>query len=288
MEYAITSKLRGIERGWIVVGKDIEYGKVCNVCGVMKVLGEYTPSKELYDGRMNRCKPCNAKRQSEYSKANPEIRRKSERKWREANPDKVKAMASRSRKRNIDGYRRRLQEWRAENPERNKEINQRYKQKHPERVKESQRLYTQNNPDKVKANARRWQLANPEKVIIIAANRRARERSLPNNFDKEWSEMLFKIYGGCVLTGETKDIHWDHFIPLATGKGGTTYGNMVPLQSTLNLQKGAKNPIEFLMDAGMSDQRLFDVLWVLGHFNDMNVLEYVNYVYECFEEKEVS
>lgn len=241
MEYAITSKLRGIERGWIVVGNDIEYGKKCNVCGEMKTLSEYTPSKELYDGKMNRCKPCNAKRVGEYAKANPEIRRKSEIKWREANPDKVKAMSKKSRQRNAEGYKRRLKEFHARNPEAKK---------------------------------------------IYHANRRARLLALPNNFTTEWAEVLLELYGGCIVTGKTEDLHWDHFIPIKTGHGGTTFGNMIPLHSAVNMRKSAGNPIDFLMSEGFTDTQLYGVLYTLAKFNQMTVAEYIEYVYGCFDEKE--
>lgn len=267
MNYEITSIHRGVKRGWIEVDGAKVDGKVCTKCGLMQPLSNYTPNKSAYDGHFNICKKCRAERQREYAKEKPEIRRKSERKWRENHPDKVKEMAKRSRKKNIDGYRRRLREWRKKNPEKSKEINRRY------RV---------NNLEKVKESSKKWREANKDKIVLYAANRRARLRGLPCNFDDEWAELLLKLYGGCIVTGEKEDIHWDHFIPVSTGKGGTTYGNMVPLKSTLNIRKSNKNPIEFLLDEGVTYEKLCDILYILAWLNKMTVIEYVRYVYECF------
>lgn len=241
MEYAITSKLRGIERGWIIVGNDIEYGKKCSKCAEMKLLSDYTPSKELYDGKMNVCKPCNAKRVGAYAKANPEIRRKSERKWRDKNPQKVKEMSKRSMERHPEGYARRLREFHERNP-----------------------------------HAR----------SVYHSRRRALIEELPNNFSHEWSKALLELYGGCILTGEQEGLHWDHFIPLATGKGGSTFGNMIPLKASLNQKKHAGNPIDFLINEGMSESNLHGVLYTLAKFNQMTVEEYIGYVDGCFIDKE--
>lgn len=272
MKYEVTSTVRGVQRGWIEVSGEKVIGKVCRKCCVMKPLTEYTPKSDMFDGTINNCKACMAKRQAEYSKANPEIRRKSEKKWRENNPDKVKAMAQRSRKKNADGYRRRLQEWREKNPERNKEI---------------QRRYNENNPDKVRESKRKWRQANPEAVRIQAANRRARLRELPDRFSPEDAELLLRMYGGCIITGKKEDIHWDHFIPIATGRGGTVIGNMVPLHKSINSRKSDKNPIDFFLDYGVPFEKLYDIIYILAFINDMTTAEYVDYVYECFAQKGV-
>lgn len=273
MQYEITSVLRGIKRGWIEVDGERVNGKVCIKCEIMKPITEYTPSKHLYDGHINKCKPCRAHDRGVYAKENREITRKAERKWREANPEKVKEMARRSRERNAEGYRRRLKEWREQNPERDRELKRNYALRHPERVYETNR---------------KWRKANPEKLKAYSANRRARVRDLPYNFDDEWADVLLNLYGGCILTGEREDIHWDHFIPISSGKGGTTFGNMVPLKSTINKRKSDKNPIDFLIDEGMSDKSLYGVLYTLATFNQMEVSEYIRYVYECFEGKEAN
>jgi hypothetical protein len=265
------AKRTNIKRGKVVVDGIETDAKECRLCNVMQPLDNYTKRNDMADGHINNCKSCMAKRQAEYAKKNPDIRRKAERNWREKNVDKVKEMAQRSRKKNIDGYRQRLQEWRSENPERSKEINKRY---------------VENNPDKVRESSRKWAQQNKEKVVIYAANRRARVKSLPDTFDDDWRSILLELYQGCILTNSTDNIHWDHFIPIATGKGGTYAGNMVPLTSGLNMSKGAKNPIEFLLSSGMSCERLFDILCILAWLNDMTTDKYIEYVYECFDEKE--
>jgi len=270
MEYEITSNLRGIERGWILIRGEKVDGKKCNTCGIMKPLTEYTPNKQLYDGHINKCKSCSAERQRRYVKERPDIRRKAERKWREKNPDKVKEMAKRSRKKNMEGYRRRLRDWREKNPERNKEI---------------QRNYVKNNPESVKESKRKWREANKNKIRIYSLNRRTRLNELPNNFDEEWANIILEIYGGCVLTGEKEDLHWDHFIPVSKG-GGTTYGNMIPLKSSINIRKSNKNPIDFFIEEGMSYERLYDILWFMAYFNDLTISEYIEQVYEAYKRKE--
>lgn len=241
MNYEITSTLRGIQRGWLIIDGEKVDGKVCRKCDVMKPISKYTPKFDMYDGTINNCNECMAKRSAEYAKANPEIRRRSERNWREKNPDKVKAMASRSHSKNAEGYRRRLRKWKKENK---------------------------------------------DKCRVWDQQRRARVNELPVNFDKEWSDLITGIYGGCAVTGINEDLHWDHFIPISAGHGGTTFGNMIPLHSKVNMGKGAKNPLVYFFSGNFEEYRVLDTIAILSFLNDMSTYEYIDYVNNCFKEED--
>jgi hypothetical protein len=145
--------------------------------------------------------------------------------------------------------------------------------------------WKQNNPEKYRENHRNWIKANPEKVLIKRQNRRARKHSLPDNFTIEQNKMTFEYFGGCALTGESYDIHWDHVIPLATGIGGTTYGNMIPLRSDLNLSKNDCNIFEWFeanrQRFELSQERFDTLIEWLASANAMSVEEYRDYVYWC-------
>jgi hypothetical protein len=116
--------------------------------------------------------------------------------------------------------------------------------------------------------------------------RRARERSLPDTFTlTQLNETLAQFNGGCALTGDSFAIHWDHVIPLATGHGGTIYGNMIPLRADLNVSKSDANIFEWFKTNKQRfelSQERFDALirW-LAQVNEMSTSEYRDYVYEA-------
>jgi hypothetical protein len=129
---------------------------------------------------------------------------------------------------------------------------------------------------------------NPEKSVMKAHRRRARMLSLPDDFTSEQMQATYNCFGGCALTGDDS-VHWDHAIPISTGWGGTTHGNMVPLRNDLNLSKHDDNLFEWFnrnKERFNLSQTRFDRLveWLAEH-NAMTASKYRDYVYECFENK---
>jgi hypothetical protein len=126
---------------------------------------------------------------------------------------------------------------------------------------------------------------NPEKNKLRQHRRRARKKSLPSDFTDEQRTKTIEYFGGCALTGAS-EIHWDHVIPLASGHGGTTFGNMIPLRSDLNNSKNDANLFEWFCvnkeRYNLSQERFNDLIIWLAQVNGMTVEKYREYVYKCF------
>lgn len=144
-----------------------------------------------------------------------------------------------------------------------------------------------------------WEKENRERVLtrrrlkykeyrVHKLNRRARQRYLKNDFTIKQRESIFKRFNySCALTGVSEEVHWDHVIPLATGHGGTTYSNMIPLHSTLNLSKNDQNIFEWFnknkVKFELSEERFNSLIDWIASNNHMSYAEYKKYVYWCHE-----
>jgi hypothetical protein len=129
---------------------------------------------------------------------------------------------------------------------------------------------------------------NPEKEyhLIYFNRRRAIKQHLPEKWtveDRISARQAFQ--NACALTcsGECDD---DHFIPLATGHGGSYFGNMYPLDASLNSSKHAKNPFKWF-EANRQrfelDQSRFDSLVAkLAEQNGLTSEEFREYTDWCF------
>jgi hypothetical protein len=155
--------------------------------------------------------------------------------------------------------------------------------------RECRAIYNSENKERIAERGREYHKNNPEMSSLKTHRRRARMMLLPDDFTSEQMQVTFEYFGGCALTGDVSDVHWDHAIPIAVGWGGTTCSNMIPLRSDLNLSKHDKNIFEWF-EANRQrfnlDQQRFDRLieW-LGKANNMTVEEYRDYVYSCFKNK---
>jgi hypothetical protein len=145
--------------------------------------------------------------------------------------------------------------------------------------------YRETNKGIRAVSQRKWIENNRDRFRSLRQRRRAREKSLPDEFTTDQMTETLLFFGGCALTESIDGIHWDHVIPLATGYGGTVYGNMIPLQGNLNLSKNDSNIFEWFSANQQRfnlEQERFDRLinW-LASANAMSVEEYRAYVYEC-------
>lgn len=118
--------------------------------------------------------------------------------------------------------------------------------------------------------------------------RKHKQRALVNNLSHDWTKKdmdAVKAYfgGKCPLTG-SEDIHYDHFIPLGIGHGGSYIGNMIPLDGRLNESKQAKNPFEWIKTRDdVSIDAFNSVVDYLAELNGMTSEEYRSFVYWCFD-----
>lgn len=139
------------------------------------------------------------------------------------------------------------------------------------------------------ARAKEWKKNNPERVRAHKYNRRKRELAVVCDWNAEKERQMYSYFEySCALTGDSENITLDHFIPLVTGKGGTTIENMIPLRADLNFSKNDSNPYEWFAankERFKLSQRNFDaVVSYLAELNEMSTNEYRDYVYKCFDD----
>lgn len=260
-----------IELVELVIKGEKVIAKPCTKCEEVKPLDMYNKANDGSAGGRNAiCKEC----RKAYREANKESIQERHRRYYLDNYEDIRSKQAEYYIENREQIVRAQREWRADNIKNKAAYDKEYRKENKKIISERKRKWTLENIEKERERGRLKQLS-----------RRATEKGLPSGFDKEWSKLLMEIYEGCILTGERDDIHWDHFIPLATGRGGTNPGNMVPLSATLNLRKGTKNPLQFLLEEEMSERRMYDILFVLGWLNGKSVDEYIDYVFDCFGEE---
>jgi hypothetical protein len=167
--------------------------------------------------------------------------------------------------------------------------NLQYLQEH----KEERRLYgikySKENREKLTEKLRKWQRNNPDKTAAYSHRRRARKLSLPDEFADDDMREIYAKFNGCALTGSA-DVHWDHAIPLATGHGGTTTRNMIPLRSDLNMSKNDGNLFEWFERNkerfNLRQDKFDNLIDYLANLNGMSVDDYRSFVCKCFENKQ--
>lgn len=145
------------------------------------------------------------------------------------------------------------------------------------------KMYYAENKDKY----RRWHVNNKDKKRLQALRRRARIKFVPWNWTEDTKELVLQEFGGgCALT-QCSEYQMDHVIPIATGRGGTVFGNMMPLRPDLNLSKGDTNLFEWFEGncdhLNLSKGTFNNVIEILARQNNMSSDEYREYVAFCHE-----
>lgn len=124
---------------------------------------------------------------------------------------------------------------------------------------------------------------------ILNKRRRDRLAKLLRNWSKEDKESAMEYFKGCALTGSTKDIVFDHVIPLCTEHAGTVVWNMLPMTSELNLSKSTKHVVEWFYANqerfGLNEDRFLDALQYLADRAEMDLDDYLSYIDWCHENK---
>lgn len=142
-----------------------------------------------------------------------------------------------------------------------------------ERLREADRIYRESNRDKMRT---------------IEQRRRARKEGLPDTLTHTETESILEYFGGkCALCDEPSEA-LDHFIPLATGCGGTTKENIVPLCQTMNASKNARNPFVWARTTLTSKEqmRFKSLVKYLADINGLTVDGYREFVFSCFEKQQ--
>jgi hypothetical protein len=126
-----------------------------------------------------------------------------------------------------------------------------------------------------------------------AAHKRKNRLLFNNSLTNQEKQLVRKDFDGyCALSGNSENVHIDHFVPLSWGKaaadlgiGGTNYKNMLPLNATLNKSKSSENPFEWIEKAqerhSIDMARWEKAIKYLAGKNNMTVVEFENRVNEC-------
>lgn len=172
-----------------------------------------------------------------WNAKNPERKKSNNDSWAKANQDRIKATNA---------------AWRAENVERRKANGAAWYAANRERANSVNAAWYACNTDKAKANNAAWHKANPEAKRIYRQNREARKRTNGGTLSKGLSAKLFKLQKGkcpCCKQPLGVKFHLDHIVPIALG-GSNTDDNIQLLRAFCNIQKHAKNPIDFMQSKG--------------------------------------
>ena len=117
-------------------------------------------------------------------------------------------------------------------------------------------------------------------------NRNEMKKILKNDLTEEqWKKVLNEFGGTCAFSGHGDVITKEHFIPVNTGHGELTTGNIVPMESLLNSDKSSQNPFEWIKKQNQEIRRRFfkEIVPYLAKENKMSPKEYEFYVKWCFE-----
>lgn len=117
---------------------------------------------------------------------------------------------------------------------------------------------------------------------------RAKEKGLPHSLTFDEYIKTNEIFeGSCPLTGDTDYIQWDHVIPLKSGRGGTVYGNLVPIRADINHSKGNRNIFEWYEENknifNIKADKFDSLINWLAESNRMTPEQYKSHVYEIYK-----
>ncbi|KPB04726.1 hypothetical protein [Bacillus sp. CHD6a] len=153
-------------------------------------------------------------------------------------------------------------------------------------IRESRRQYRKENAQLIKERKRKYYEENPHVKLANNQRRRAKIKRLPNDLTAEQALKVKKHFGNCAISKIDEDTHLDHFICLATGYGGTTISNMLPIAASLNISKNYFNPFDWVqrrdVAAKLDKKKWLSALKYLGELNEMTIKEYREYVNYCY------
>lgn len=148
-----------------------------------------------------------------------------------------------------------------------------------------EKSYRYRNIIAVTERHKRWKEQNKDRLRLYKLRRRAKSRGLPSTLTTEQRQKIWQHFGNrCALTG-CETIHQDHAIPIATGHGGSIYGNIYPLRGDLNQSKNDENIFEWFeanrQRFKLSKDRFNRLIEWLANANGLTVDEYRDFVYWC-------
>ncbi|OXB95534.1 MULTISPECIES: HNH endonuclease [Bacillus] len=284
--------------------------KECTKCNEIKPLEEFSRHKDGLGGRVSHCKCCKKiqyqkdkstigerhklyylknreiikQRVKEYRIENKEYVKQQHKLYYEKNKTKLKEYKKQHYIQNKEHYRELSKQQYEQNKLQIKAYKKKHYQENKQRYQELGRIWCIQNKELAREYKNKWKKRNPETVRLHKLRRRAREYTLLDTLTIKEQKEILDHFMGCALTEKREDIHFDHFIPLSVGHGGTILENMVPLCAEVNMSKGNKNPFEWIKTRDDIALEKWDKLVrYLAMLNNMTMEEFETYVYWCFE-----
>lgn len=254
--------------------------RTCTKCNEMKEVCSFNRNSRRLGGVTSICKDCMKDHRSHTRESRAEYVRK----YYEANREQIAEKNQKYYQINRDKLVEYQRKYRESNLETVLETDRKYREANREKILEYGRKWYEEN----KKHVQEYRKENREKGLLYAQIRRAREKQLPSNLTQEQFDLIMNHYGGaCALTGKERDVQMDHVIPISIGHGGTTFGNIIPLNKTLNSSKKDANIFEWFK----KNQKRFDLdearfgrmIDILSAVNGMSTQQYRNYVYWCHD-----
>lgn len=289
----------------VVEKRDGEDGKVCLNCETWKPLNAFTNSKNGSGGKTTRCAECNRSQKRIYYKENkseicannrnrykkhPEKYKERSRKWFYENREKANKRRQKYYECHKEDELAKRKIYLDLNRERDRSRRKEYYEENREQELIQRRIYYDTNREKISKRKKLYYISNRDVFKLAGSKRKAKKLSVENNLSvAQWLETK-EYFGGCALTGDQENLHQDHVIPLSLGIAGNTVRNVIPLRGDLNSSKQSSNIFEWFYKNkeryNLSEDIFKDLIAWLAKKNDMTVLDYTAFVYECFERGE--
>lgn len=135
--------------------------KQCKQCKEIKPLEELVKNKAMKDGRLSKCKLCNAINMKKKYYENHELKLQKAQEYRDKNKDKLDKSRRAYKARNREKIAAWEREWRKNNPKKSRERSQRYNDSHPNWRKE----YYAKNREYFIGRSVKWQNENKERYL---------------------------------------------------------------------------------------------------------------------------
>jgi 5-methylcytosine-specific restriction endonuclease McrA len=192
-------------------------------------------------------------RSATWSKANKDKMKVSRAKWQKNNPEKVKTIQKRHGENNHDRILLRNRGRYNDNPERARAYSTKWRKNNKTKVRKTLKTWRSNNKKQIKEYSIEWRRLHPGATKKHDHAKRAKRRSCNGELSLDISTRLLAFQKNrcaiCRTSLKKTGYHLDHIIPLARG-GKNTDGNIQVTCPKCNMEKHAKDPIQFMQERG--------------------------------------
>ena len=255
--------------------------KLCKGCSTEKASCEFYSHKNATDGLSPKCKECVKARAAKYRRDNPKprVKRGPRKDGFRLLPDGMRKCSKCQDVKPMSNFHKNTQRASGVTSCCKKCVNSEAKERrnnHYEELLQRRREWRDKNRQRVREVDAKWREENRDKKRLTESRRRARKQALPDTLTSEETEsILAKFNDRCALCDSPAEA-LDHFIPLASGHGGTTKENIIPLCRNMNSSKNDRNPFEWArLCLSNSEKKRFDLL--IEYLADINELEVDKY-----------